>query len=76
MITSEQKARAAVKAAKAKWGHGWALLSEEQRAGAVALQIVALLMVQDEESAPPALRRLQEVAGKALADVTGDVFTI
>jgi hypothetical protein len=62
----EYQAKLAHKNAKAKWGDGWRFLSREQREGAVALQIVALLVGQDEESASPGVRRLQRIAESAM----------
>lgn len=67
---SAERAAQCVRAARAKWGDGWAHLSPEQRAGAVPLQVAALLVGQDEESAPPAVRRLQHIAERAIAQVT------
>jgi hypothetical protein len=63
---AETKARRAIAEAKKKWGDGWTLLSTEQREGAVALRLCAMLTGQDEETAPPALRRLQMVFELAL----------
>jgi hypothetical protein len=69
MNNEERRAKNAVQAAKAKWGNGWAHLSEEQRKGAVALEVLAVIVGQDEESAPPQVRRLQQVAELALSAV-------
>jgi len=60
------RARECVKRARDKWGNGWTLLSSEQREGAVALQVLALLLGQDEETAKPQVRRLQLIAEMAL----------
>ncbi len=70
---NEYHAKNALKSAKAKWGAGWEHLSREQREGAVALQIVALLIGQDETFASPGVRRLQEIAEAAMNLVSGPV---
>ena len=65
----QERVRNALKRAKAHWGTGWMYLSTMQRQGAVALEIIYILNAQDEESAPPALVRLQNVAIEALGAV-------
>lgn len=66
---TDRRARDLVKAARSKYGAGWAHLSDEQRRGAVALEVVAALVMQDEESASPAVLRLQALANAAMAAV-------
>jgi hypothetical protein len=66
MDLTEKRAKDALKSAKAQWGTGWMHLSEKQREGAVALEVMGLLTAQDEEFAPPALIRLQNVALAAM----------
>ncbi len=66
-LSTEERVRHLVAAARRKYGAGWAHLSDEQRRGAIALEVVAALLAQDEASAPPALVRLQALAEGALA---------
>jgi hypothetical protein len=63
---TELRARELVKMAKAVWGSGWDSLSDRQQRGAICEQVVLAMLGQDEETAPPALRRLQQIADRAL----------
>lgn len=65
-MPKNKQAAEALARAKSKWGTGWAHLSAEQRQGAVALEVLAMLVTQDEDSAPPQLRRFMELADASL----------
>jgi hypothetical protein len=67
----KKHAKEAVRKAKAKHGAGWDYLSADQRSGAVALNIMSLLIGQDEEHASPGVRRLQLIAEKAMEILEG-----
>jgi hypothetical protein len=61
---SKTQGNAAVKAAKARMGTGWQLLSPELRKGLVAIEIVSTMLVQAEETVAqnPALASMIEMA--------------
>ena len=68
----EQLAKSCIKDAKADWGNGWYKLSQSQRAGAVALKVLAILSARansDAETSGP-LERMDEIAFLALHDFT------
>lgn len=54
--------------AEKRWGHGWALLSSDQREAFLALEVLKVLLVQDEGHADPQVRKLQEVARLTLSE--------
>lgn len=50
------------KRAAARWGHGWMLLSVDQREAFIALEVIRVLVAQDESHAHPQVKTLQAVA--------------
>ncbi len=64
---TERRAKACVASARATWGAGWTSLSNNQKTAAVSAAIVDVLLIMDEESMSPDLRRLRTMADRALA---------
>ena len=64
----QKQAKEAVKRAESKWGGAWRLLSDEQRQGAIAQEVVTLLVAQDENQCSPLLLKLQQVALTAMGE--------
>lgn len=65
---AEKTAAEAVKKAKAHWGGGWANLSEDMRQAYIARQVLAVIVGQDEDTMPPMMKRMVEMADLALQD--------
>ena len=57
----------AINRAKAHWGAGWANISEDMRQAYVAREVLKVIMGQDEDSMPPMMKRIVEIADIALA---------
>lgn len=60
----EKQAIAAVKRAQDRWGVAWEMLPDNQKAGAVAEEIV-LLLTQVDPNENPLVRKLQMIAARA-----------
>lgn len=56
---AERQFKQAEKDAARQWGAGWALLSDEQQKGAIALRIIAAILACDDEATDSAHRAAQ-----------------
>ena len=65
---AQRQAKQARQRAKKRWGKAWGLLSNDQRQGAIAQEIVNLIVAQDESLTSPLLKKLQRVAELAMMD--------
>lgn len=65
-IHSKQLGKECMKRAKDKWGRAWPMLSEEQRQGAVALEVVSVVVAQVPNESDFTLTHLRGVAVSAM----------
>lgn len=71
LTKAQRRAKECIRAAKSHWGHAWTNLTDDMRDAFVSRELLKLVVGQDEDSASPAIKRVQEVAAAAFAELRG-----